>query len=289
MRARHERIDVGGESFCYVARGAPTAPLVLCLHGFPDAPDSFLPLLGDLAAAGYRAVAPWIRGYAPSTTEPPHGPRALGLDALRLSAALSPGSRPLLVGHDWGAIAVYVAAGLAPERVAAAVTMAVPHPIALAKALFKHPAQLLRSAYALAFQVPHLPERAIARRADSLTDLFWRAWSPGLVPPAELAKAVSACLEASIPAPLEHYRALRRQGELRALFRDTSPIRVPTLQIHGARDRCIAASLGDAQARYFEGPFAREIVAGAGHFVHVEAPEATSRAAIGWLAAYGQQ
>jgi pimeloyl-ACP methyl ester carboxylesterase len=282
-RAHAGQIEIGGQPFAYLECGPKTGPLVLCLHGFPDVPRSLLPVLRALGAAGYRAVAPWLRGYAPSTLAGPYGPLPLGSDALTLCATLAPGQRAYLVGHDWGAVAVYVAASLAPNRIAAAVTMSVPHPAAFARALPRHPTQLARSSYMAAFQLPILPDRLLAARGGALIRRLWRLWSPGLRAPAELAAEVAGCIAASLPAPLDHYRALRRPRQLAFLLGQTAGIRVPTLELHGARDGCISAELGAETATYFAAAHERRILVGAGHFVHVEAPAVVASAVVDWL------
>jgi pimeloyl-ACP methyl ester carboxylesterase len=276
-------VEIGGEPFSYLERGPKTGPLVLCMHGFPDVPRSLLPVMDELADAGYRAIAPWLRGYAPSTLAGPYGPLPLGSDALTLCTALAPGQRAYLVGHDWGAVAVYVAASLAPNRIAAAVAMSVPHPAAFARALTRHPAQLARSSYIAAFQLPILPDRALAARGGALIRRLWRLWSPGLHAPEDLTREVASCIAASLPAPLSHYRALRRPRQLAYLLAQAGDIRVPTLELHGADDGCIGAELGADSATYFAAAHERRILEGAGHFLHLEAPRAVASAVIDWL------
>src|SRR5690606_16798989 len=105
-------VEANGLRFAYLAAGAPGAPLALCLHGFPDSAWTWRHLLPALAAAGFRAVAPWMRGYAP-TEVPADGhyqTAVLGLDACALHEALGGGDDAVLVGHDWGALAGYAAA-----------------------------------------------------------------------------------------------------------------------------------------------------------------------------------
>src|SRR2546430_9681560 len=84
-------------------------PLALCLHGFPDSPWTYRFLLPELARAGYRAVAPFMRGYAP-TEIPADGDfstRALAKDPNALHEALGATSDAVLIAHDWGAPAAY--------------------------------------------------------------------------------------------------------------------------------------------------------------------------------------
>ena len=103
-------------------------PLALCLHGFPDSAHTWRHLLPALAAAGFRAVAPFTRGYAP-TSVPDDGlfqTGALSADANAIHEALAGDADAVLVGHDWGAPTVYGAAAVAPDRWRRVVGLAVP-------------------------------------------------------------------------------------------------------------------------------------------------------------------
>jgi pimeloyl-ACP methyl ester carboxylesterase len=108
-------------TFHYLELGE--GPLVLCLHGFPDNAYTYRHLLPALAAAGFRGVAPFMRGYAPTSPAPDGRYQAvlLAQDAVELIGALG-SARAFLVGHDWGATATYGAATLAPARVKKLVT-----------------------------------------------------------------------------------------------------------------------------------------------------------------------
>src|SRR5690349_2263747 len=123
-----QTITANGVEFAYLEAGAGDGrPLALCLHGFPDSAHSFRHLLPALADAGYHAVAPWMRGYAP--TEVPADGRyqggAIAADAIALHEALGGDGDAVIIGHDWGAVATYGAAAFAPERWRKVVTMAV--------------------------------------------------------------------------------------------------------------------------------------------------------------------
>ncbi|MBC7978838.1 MAG: alpha/beta fold hydrolase, partial [Myxococcales bacterium] len=113
-------VEANGLRFAYLEDGS--GPLVVLLHGFPDTPHSWDDLRPRLAARGYRAVAPWMRGYAPTQIPDRDADlETLGRDLLALIAALGETSA-IVVGHDWGAAAAYVAATLEPVRVAKLVT-----------------------------------------------------------------------------------------------------------------------------------------------------------------------
>ncbi len=284
MTLRATAIATAGGAFQALVAPRPGAPVVVFLHGFPDHPPTATGFLDELAAAGYEIVAPWMRGYAPSPLAGPYDGAQLGADAIAIADAVA-GDRPVhLVGHDWGALATYAACAIAPARFARAVAMAVPHPRAFVASLART-AQLARSWYMLAFQLPGAP--AVARARDlALIDWLWRAWSPGFALPDEARAALHQCLAASLPAPIGYYRALLSPRALARVLRAgplTRPITVPTLQLQGADDGCIAPSAARGQARFFTGPFRAEVVDGVGHFLHVEDPGAIAARVIPWL------
>lgn len=295
-------IDVAGGRFGYLAAGPQDGPLVVCLHGFPDHAESFAPWLARLAAAGYRAVAPWMRGYAPSPLAGPYHGDQLADDALAIGRALAGGRRFALVGHDWGALAVWSVCARTPSDLACAITMAVPHPVATARHLLRHPSQLWRSWYIFFFQAPRLPEWRLARRDFALVDRLWRDWSPGFALADDARQRLHHCLAASMPAPIDYYRAIprqlfalraglpgrasagRRAGPSAALLRRR--IATAVMHLHGADDGCIEAAAAARQSSFLEGPFACEVVARAGHFLHLERPDETAGHALRWLRAH---
>jgi pimeloyl-ACP methyl ester carboxylesterase len=278
-------VEVGG--FTALAAGPADAPLALVLHGFPDAPPTFAPLLGALADRGYRVVAPWLRGYAPSPLAGPYDVDRLADDVLAWADRLSPTQPVALVGHDWGAAVTYVACARAPARFTAAVTLAVPHPAVFVRSLARR-RQLARSWYMLAFQVPGV-ERLAAARDFALIDRLWADWSPGFTLPAELRAALHATLRTSWPAPLLYYRALTRPpGAALARLRRRDRIAVPTLYLHGARDGCIGPEVGVGAERFFTAGYRREVVPDVGHFVAAEAPMAIAARIAAWLDAHAR-
>ena len=273
-------IQANGIEFAYLAMGE--GPLVLCLHGFPDTAFTYLDLMQRLSREGYRVVAPFTRGYAP-TGIPADGRytvKDFGKDVLALIAALGE-ERAYLIGHDWGATAVYAAASMGPERILKAVTAAVPHPLAMKFT----PQQLKKSWYMFFFQLPYIAERAVRKNNFALIDRLWSDWSPLLT--SEDSLELIAALKQSLA---EDRNLLAALGYYRELFKPTNfkqtqrlfdqPISVPTLTIAGEFDGCIGAEHFPLMKPFFSQKFELKIMPGAGHFMHQEQPDQFSDAII---------
>jgi pimeloyl-ACP methyl ester carboxylesterase len=279
-----QRVALPSCELSYLEMGDPQAPLVVLAHGFPDHPRSFEPLMTRLCAAGYHCVAPWLRGYAPSTLEGPYDRQRVGDDLAELAEALSP-DPCVLIGHDWGAAATYTAVGRWPQRVRAAVTLAVPHVAAFEKNLRRNRSQQQRSAYMAFFMLPGLPERIVPRNDFAYIDALWKRWSPNYTPDPDYMRELKECLQASMPAPLGYYRSLRpsrtrlRQSRLDARVR----IYVPLLHLHGADDGCISFEMSDGEEKYFKGEFHSENLQGLGHFMHLEDPQRIAAAVLDFV------
>jgi len=282
--------------FAYLEDGPADGPLALCLHGFPDHAPTWHALLGELAGAGFHAVAPWMRGYAP-TAVPADGlyqPAALSLDAIALADAFAPGGTPaVLVGHDWGAIAAYGAAVHRPDRFRRLVALAVPHRAALAARLFTTPVQLKRSWYMYFFQLPLAP-MAVQANDFAVIDKLWSDWSPSFEPPDGYLKALKETLASpgSLDAAIGYYRHLlnpfhqdRRLADVEAA--GTGWVPIPTLYLHGADDGCIGADMvfPDEMQAFFPEGLEVDVLPGLGHFLHLEDPSGVNRRIVEFLQA----
>ncbi|HEU4407482.1 MAG TPA: alpha/beta hydrolase [Polyangiaceae bacterium] len=284
--AERHRIPTRAGAFAALAAGDAGAPLVLCLHGFPDTPYGFRGVMAALAEAGFRAVAPWARGYDPSPLEGPYDADRLGDDALALADALSPGRPVRLVGHDWGAVAAYAALAREPARFARAATLAVPHPQAFFEHLRRSPRQARRSAYMASLGLA--PFAAARLQSDDYrpVDELWARWSPGFQPSDDYRRELKRCLRASMPAPIRYYRALfRPPAEALARASRPRPVRTPTLYLHGLRDGCVEARAAEGQARFFVGGLEECTLEGVGHFLHIERPDLVAERLVAWLRA----
>ena len=281
IEARLRSVEVDGLRVSYFERGK--GPLVLCLHGFPDTAHTFLPTLEVLASRGFRAIAPSMRGYPPTSLAPDgdYSIARLGKDALALAEALG-AARFAIVGHDWGATAGYAAAALAPERVAKLATAAVPH-LRVQRATLD---QARRSWYIGFFQLPVVPERVVRRNGFAFLDKLWRDWSPGWrYTPSDIAPVKEALAsDAALAAALGYYRALPRSladaENRRVAFGRLS---VPALTFAGVDDGCMGVRSFDRQSDAFVGPMRTVRLEGAGHFMHREVPDRFHRELVEFL------
>jgi pimeloyl-ACP methyl ester carboxylesterase len=271
-------VKANGIAFTCLTAGPDSGPLALCLHGFPDSARTWRYLLPELAAAGYRAVAPWMRGYAPTDTAPDglYQTGALAADAVALHEALGGDERAVLIGHDWGALATYGAASLGQQRWARVVAMAVPPAPALATAFFWYP-QLRKSWYMFFFLNP-LADIAVAMNDLEFIDHLWADWSPGYQAAEDLGYVKAALREqANLEAALGYYRATfdpsRQSDRLAAEQNATSTVpSQPTMYLHGADDGCMDVSLTDGLPGLLSPGSELVVVPDAGHFLHLEQP-----------------
>ncbi len=280
-------VDANGLTFAYESRG-DDGPLALLLHGFPDTAATWRHLAPRLADAGFRVVMPWMRGYAP-TQVPADGQYSratLARDANALHAALGGDDQAVLVGHDWGAVAAYEAATVAPERWRRVVTLAVPPTGALLERRLLA-RQLRRSWYMFAAQFP--VERLGHDRVMARVMRLWQDWSPGYAMTAEDRDGLLASLRApeALSAALGYYRA-QRAGlrNPRAQFAAAPVPPRPTLYLHGRDDGCMGAGYADRSRTLLKAadPASRvDVLDGVGHFLHLEDPDRVGAMIEAWV------
>jgi pimeloyl-ACP methyl ester carboxylesterase len=297
-------------------------PLVLLCHGWPEIAHSWRHQLPALAAAGYRAVAPDMRGYGGS--DAPEAMEAYSLlhlvgDMVGLVAAL--GEREaVVVGHDWGAAVAWTCALLRPDMFRAVAAMSVPHrprgptpPLATLRAAGLH------NFYWLYFQPPGVAEAEFERDpAASLRRILGAVGSgrprnpdqvltlpegggfldlmpeqvarPAWLPEADLALMADTYRRTGFRGGLNYYRNIDRNWELLAPWQGAL-IRQPALFIAGQSDPVIAGPMGrkalEALPQAVPGLRRTMMIEGAGHWVQQERPDEVNTALIAFLDALG--
>jgi pimeloyl-ACP methyl ester carboxylesterase len=252
--------------------GPIDAPIALCLHGFPDTAYGWRKIAPQLVDAGWRVVAPFMRGYAPSSLPSDGGYHvgALMDDALRVLDAAGPTGRDVFIGHDWGAIAGAGLTAMPDSPFTKAVIMSVP-PSAAFRPLGKVPdvgrlaallpRQLLRSWYIMYFQLPWLPERHVDAAIGAPER--WRA-------------------------ALGYYRATVRNTRPPAQYAELhrhwlSAPRLPTLYLHGTDDGCATPQYAHWVKRVLPDGSESAIVEHAGHFLQLDQPDVVARHIVDFI------
>jgi pimeloyl-ACP methyl ester carboxylesterase len=277
-------VEANGIEFGYVEAGE--GPLALLLHGFPDNAWTYEHQLDPLAAAGYRAVAPFMRGYAPTQIplDERYDAEALAGDVAGLVRALGEESA-YVIGNDWGGIATYSAMALHPDVVRRAVVINIGHPATFLPTLL-NPRQVHHIFHFWFFQLEELAPPAVRHDDFAFLDYLWDYWSAEgheYREHLDRVKRETLAGDGRLEAALGYYRALLSfpQTHPEAAERIQGKTRVPTLTIFGDEDP--ARELSEEEHVNFDAEYRLEIVEGAGHFVHREQPEEVNRLVVDWL------
>ncbi|MCB1691002.1 MAG: alpha/beta hydrolase [Halioglobus sp.] len=250
--------------------------LALCLHGFPELNFSWRYQLPMLAAAGYEAWAPNMRGYGASSR--PLGVESYHLDRLMEDVAAlidaSGKESVVLIGHDWGAIIAWQFAIEKRRRLEKLIICNVPHPGPLQRALRTGFAQIRKFWYVLFFQIPRLPEFLLGLRgARAIGDIIVNSCeNPAMFPPEVInVFRENAMREGALTAMLNYYRALLR-GRKALAARGMPVIDVPTLMIWGEEDVALTRESTYGTEAYVS-DFRIRYLPRVSHWVNQEAPE----------------
>lgn len=258
--------------------GNGTSKLVVLLHGFPECAASWNAVAPKLADAGYRVVAPDMRGYGgsdrPRDVED-YGVEHLAGDVAGLVRAMG-AERAHVVGHDWGAAVAWWTAMVHPEIIEKLAIINGPHPVGYARALRTWD-QLRRSWYVFFFQIPFIPELLVG--AGDFASIR-RTFARDGVPRAEVAPCVDALRpEGAVGAALAYYRAAFRKGLTGAGPR-TRKVELPTLVLWGEKDHYLEPALAEPPADLV--PNARVVrLPGVTHWAQIEAADDVARELLG--------
>jgi pimeloyl-ACP methyl ester carboxylesterase len=283
-----EEIVVRTDRLDFPALAAGDGPVIVCWHGFPDVPETFGPLAEHLVAAGRRVVAPYLRGFHPSTADALTYSDSITLAADAAAVADALGGPVDMIGHDIGAGMVQRVAAAWPDRLNRGVTLAVPPPATLAQAL-RDPAQQQRLFYVFLFAVEGIAETVLTVDRK-LIDYLWQTWSPRLKLDAAHRARVHEVYgdEKFIDNVLKIYRANFDPSRFDPALvdfggRTESVASKPLLVLGGGDDGCIdPRQFVDAHKGLAPGSEV-EVLPRVGHFLHLEQPETVAKRALDWL------
>lgn len=257
---------------------------VVLVHGWPDSPRTWFGVAPKLAAAGFRVLAPTLRGYGGTRFLDAATPRsgelvALGRDLIEFVEALKL-QGPALVGHDWGARAVANAAGLAPQLASHLAMVSVGYgtndptqPLAFEQA---------RSYWYHWFMATPLGEKTVRADPRGFARIMWDTWSPpGWFDDAEFAATAEAFdnpdwLDITLHSYRHRWGHAEGDPQYAADIAALQPLPVianPMLVIHGGADSVNPVDSSAGKERWFSGPYRRVVLDGVGHFPQREAAE----------------
>ncbi|WP_217922790.1 alpha/beta fold hydrolase [Miltoncostaea oceani] len=283
------RIDVGEVRLSVTEAGDPSREPVVLLHGFPETSHSWRHQLPALAAAGYHAVAPDLRGYGgsdrPAAVDAYAAPKLVG-DVAGLIGALGHESAHL-VGHDWGGGLAWALAGTRPEMVRSLTILNAPVGVVSARLRREDPAQRAKSWYMLLFQFPGVAETWLSQDDfANLRQFVFDDAAPGTFPEEDREILVDALRrDGALTAALNWYRANMPAASWLRDPPDPPEVTVPTLIIWGEADSNMGPVLLERSAATVTGPLRVELLPGVSHWVPEEVPDRVNGLLVDFLGA----
>jgi pimeloyl-ACP methyl ester carboxylesterase len=262
-----------GLTFRVTRTGPPSAEPLVLLHGFPGSRATWHDVARRLAASGLETVALEQRGYGPRARPPDVEDYALPSlcgDVIALLDHLDV-DRCHLVGHDWGGIVGWRLAAVHPDRLITLTVLSTPHLRAFADAVTRPGPQVLRSLYALAFQVPLVPERLLT--ADGSRLLRTMLVGSGLDPATATTYARHLAEPDAMRAALAWYRAAFRSP---AALRDIGPSRVPTTYVWSTHDVALGRRAAVRTGDHVAAPYRFVVLDGVAHWIPENEPARTA-------------
>jgi pimeloyl-ACP methyl ester carboxylesterase len=284
--ARTATLDIA-----YEESGPADGRPAILLHGFPDDIHAYDDVAPPLAAAGWRVIVPYLRGYGPTRFRDPATPRsgqqaALGHDLLGLMDALDL-KQAMLAGYDWGGRAACIVAALWPDRVSGLVSVGgynIQH-VATANQPASPDAE-----YRYWYQWYFHTERGragLAANRRPLCRLLWQLWSPNYRFDEATYERSAAAFDNPdfVDVVIQSYRVRYAKApadpafdEIEARLAARPTIAVPTIVLHGEADGVGPPGQSVGHARHFTARYERRVIPVAGHFLPREAPQAVVEA-----------
>lgn len=263
------QLEANGLRFRALAAGPADGVPILLLHGFPEGAESWLPQLESLAGAGYRALAPDLRGYG--GTDCPEGEDAYQIEELvadvrGLVEAIGPPAH--VAGHDWGSLIGWVFVSQHPELVRSWAALSVGHPAAVARARAEDEDQRIRSGYIKLFRIRGKAEEVLAEDGyRRLRDIY-----AGAFPETMVNRFIEGFARPGrLTAALNYYRSA-----LLELVPAMGEVTAPTILIWGDRDIALGRRQAEITRELLGGPYELHVFEGAGHWLQHERPKEVS-------------
>jgi pimeloyl-ACP methyl ester carboxylesterase len=268
-------VKANGLRFRTLVDGPPDGDLFILMHGFPEGAESWSRQLPVLAAAGFLAVAPDMRGYG--MTDAPEGAENYAVDHLvaDTKALIESFGRSSahVAGHDWGAVVAWYFAGAHPDMTRTLSVLSVGHPAALAAASRDDPDQRERSKYVGLFVIPGKAEEVLAAEGYRRLRAMYRLGpNPDAIPPAVIeAFTRSMSRPGRLTAGLNYYRAnLETGGAAWERLGRIGPITSPTQLLWGELDPALGRRAVEDTGARVEGRYRLQVLPGAGHWLQFE-------------------
>jgi len=284
-----ERLDIA-----YLEWNPQGDKVAVLLHGWPDSPRCWRAVAPVLADAGYRVLAPALRGFAPTRFRDAATFRsgqlsALGRDVLDFVAVMGL-ERPALIGHDWGARAAANACGLQEGVASDLVLLSIGYgtndpsqPMSLEQA---------HNYWYHWYMDTPLGARVVREERNAFARRMWDTWAPaGWYSEADFEEAAQAFQGEDWPEIVLHsYRHRWGFTEGDPAYADDDQrlkpppvLAVPTLVLHGGVDTCNPPDSSAGREAFFRGRYERRVLDGVGHFPQREAPQPVADAILSFL------
>lgn len=270
-------LDVGDLRVLVTDHGPEDGPVVLMLHGWPDTAHLWRHQIPALVEAGYRVVAPGLRGFGGSDK-----PR--DVDACRVRACVADATAILddigadqahVVAHDWGAAAAWVMALSHPERVRTLVALSIGHPAAFASGGLR---QLKASWYMLLFQFEGIAEEFLSRHD-------WAMFRRFVGDHPETVRWIETLSEpGALTASLNWYRANAHPRRLLSYPNRSTPCTVPVMGLWSDGDVALTEEQMTASADHVAAEWEYHRIEGASHWIPLDSPDELNCLLLDWLA-----
>ena len=275
---KYESLTLNDVSLSYIQEGE--GRLLIFLHGFPDNAHTFKNQIDFFSRRGFKVIAPFMRGYYPSSIsyEDQYYSLNLGQDVIEIIKH-SGYEKAVLIGHDWGATAAYTAALLDPDRVDKLIIASIVRGT-FSKTLISNPDQLKKSWYIYFLTLP-TAEEILKHHNFALIRRLWKDFSSEewKVPEDHIESVVKTLKQPGvIRAAVGYYRCFfdlsklsPEEMELQKQL-STREIKTPTLYIHGSEWDSHSTELLNDMKSIFTGEFKQMMIQNCGHFMHLEKP-----------------